>query len=87
MRKTVIAAAAIMALGLALMAGCGGGGDDGATASAERYEIIPALTAIDSLVGSGAEVQATDFVEVHYSGFLGGRRRQGRDIRQFRRAR
>jgi FKBP-type peptidyl-prolyl cis-trans isomerase len=33
-------------------------------------EIMPGLTYVDSLVGSGAEVQADDFVMVHYTGWL-----------------
>ncbi len=65
MRTTLTAAmAALLILALAV-AGC-----TKQEETAGPLEIMPGLTYVDSLVGSGAEVQADDFVLVHYTGWL-----------------
>ncbi|MFT5232010.1 MAG: peptidylprolyl isomerase [Candidatus Krumholzibacteriia bacterium] len=60
-------------------AGCSGEGEakNEEVASGEAkahtpvfFEIMPGLTAIDSVMGQGAEVQADDYVIVHYAGYL-----------------
>jgi peptidylprolyl isomerase len=58
------ALAALLILALA-MAGC--------TKQEEAQgptEIMPGLAYVDSVVGQGAEVQADDYVQVHYTGWL-----------------
>lgn len=75
-RKMMFATAvAVLVLGLGA-AGCNDGNNGGGEAgSAKNHtpvltEIMPGLSYIDSVVGRGAEVQADDFVIVHYAGYL-----------------
>lgn len=68
MKKLVLAGGGL-ALALALAAGCfgekGSGGRD-----LPMQEIMPGLSYVDSVKGDGPEVQADDFVQIHYSGWL-----------------
>lgn len=66
MRITLTTAMAALLILMMAAAGC----SQQEEAAKGPQEIMPGLTYVDSLVGSGAEVQADDFVLVHYSGWL-----------------
>ena len=67
MRATMsVALVALLLLALAA-AGCSNAKKEEAPA---LLEIMPGLSYVDSVVGEGAEVQPTDFVMVHYTGWL-----------------
>ncbi len=66
MRTTLIAPLTILLLALAL-AGCSQNQEEAAPA---LQDIMPGLAYVDSVVGQGDEVQPTDFVMVHYTGWL-----------------
>jgi len=67
MRTTQTAAlAALLILAMAL-AGCNKQEEDVAKVP---EQIMPGLSYVDSVVGTGAEVQVDDFVLVHYTGWL-----------------
>jgi len=67
MRTTLNVALAALLLLLLAAVGCSDSKkDEGPT----LQEIMPGLSYVDSLVGEGPEVQPTDFVLVHYTGWL-----------------
>jgi peptidylprolyl isomerase len=63
MRKTLILALAVMSLLLLALGGC----NEEAPA---MEEIMPGLSYVDSVVGTGDEVLFDSFVSVHYTGWL-----------------
>lgn len=58
----------LLILGIGVTA-CNGDGESG-KAEVAVTEIMPGLTAIDSVIGQGPVVQADDFVLAHYAGYL-----------------
>lgn len=61
----VVALLLILGIGVA---GCSG--EDGGQAELVMAEIMPGLSYVDSVIGQGPEVQADDFIVVHYAGYL-----------------
>ncbi len=66
MRATLFAM--ICVLGMFLLLGCQGENENGA--AKEFQEIMPGLSYVDSVVGTGTEVGPNDFVVVHYTGWV-----------------
>ncbi|MGD9546309.1 MAG: FKBP-type peptidyl-prolyl cis-trans isomerase [Candidatus Krumholzibacteriia bacterium] len=69
MRNISAAAVAVILIGVLAGAGCQNDGGDQAGKTAFQ-EIMPGLSYVDSVMGDGAVVEADDFVEVHYTGWL-----------------
>lgn len=69
MRNISAAALAVILTGVLAGAGCQNGKGDQAGKPAFQ-EIMPGLSYVDSVLGDGAVVEADDFVEVHYTGWL-----------------
>ncbi len=67
MRTTQTAALAALLILAVALAGCNKQEEDVAKAP---EQIMPGLSFVDSVLGTGAEVQADDFVMVHYTGWL-----------------
>ena len=63
MRRTYLTAATLSLAAIVALAGCNG---EEKTAQLTLTEIEPGLSYVDSLVGSGAEVAADDFILAHY---------------------
>ncbi len=65
MRTTLTAALAVVLVLAVALTGCSKQEEGKAP-----VEITPGLSYVDSVIGDGAEVQADDFVMVHYTGWL-----------------
>ena len=67
MRTTLIAPLTVMLLLAVAVSGCSQQQEE---AAPSLQEIMPGLAYVDSVIGTGAEVQPSDFVMVHYTGWL-----------------
>lgn len=71
MRNSILTILAVLLVLGSAATGCNGqGGAESKAAAPALTEIMPGLSAVDSVLGQGPEVLADDFIVAHYAGYL-----------------